>query len=298
MLYSVAAHVDRPKSIQHGLAAIGVVTSVLVIGILWPSENLPLVAVPANLVVFGTAWILGDNMRNRRAYLAELEDRAHRADEQRQAEARQAVMEERSRIARELHDVVAHSMSVMVVQAGAARRTMQRSPDEASEAIANIERAGRESLDEMRRILGVLRGDDEDVELAPAPDLSQLDQLTQHCEEAGLPVDVVIEGQPRALPTGLELSVYRVVQESLTNTLKHAGPATAQVRLCYRDDELAVEVVDDGRGAAAPHTSNGSRQGLVGMRERVEAYGGALHTGPRVGGGFTVQARFPVRTVT
>jgi signal transduction histidine kinase len=290
VVYSLAAHEGRPRSVRHFAGAVATVTCVLIAGVVSAEDDLPWLAVPANLLVFGTAWILGDNLRTRRHYLAELEGKAARNEEQQLAESRRAVAEERTRIARELHDVVAHSMSVMVVQAGAARRILERDPERAGEAMATIEATGREALTEMRRVLGVLRSDDDLAELTPAPGLDDFDRLLQQCDEAGLPVELVVRGTVRRLAPGLEMNAYRVVQESLTNALKYAGPARAVVEIAYDDDTLEVTVTDDGRGAAAEST--GSGQGLVGMRERVEAYGGRLTAGPRPGGGFTVHAVF------
>ena len=292
VLYSLGAHVDRPRTVRHFWAVSTVLTSVLLAGVISDNENLPWLSVPANILIMATVWILGDNLRTRRAYLVELEEKAALTETQRLAEARRAVTEERTRIARELHDVVAHSMSVMVVQAGAARRVIDQDPAQAAVALAAIEETGRESLMEMRRVLGVLRGDDDQADLAPAPGLDDFDRLLQNCEEAGLPVDLVVVGQVRRLSAGLELSAYRVVQESLTNSLKHAGPARATIRLDYRADVLEVEVSDDGRGAAVAATAGG--QGLIGMRERVESFGGELRAGPRTGGGYEVAATFPI----
>ena len=292
--YSLGALVDRPKSLHHGVTVIGAAVAVAVAGVISPEEDLPWFIVVSSAIVFATAWILGDNVRTRRAYLQELEEKAARLESQRESDSRRAVAEERSRIARELHDVVAHSMSVMVVQAGAARRVMDNEREQAVEALGAIEETGRESLTEMRRILGVLRSDDDVAELVPAPTIHDFGRLLQQCEEAGLPVDLQIEGEARELPASLELSAYRIVQESLTNSLKHAGPAEATVRLSYDPDALEVEVVDNGRGAAADASPLGSGQGIVGMRERVEAFGGTLRTGPRLGGGYGVNARFPV----
>ena len=170
---------------------------------------------------------------------------------------------------------------------------LDTSPTQAADALEAIETTGRESLDEMRRILGVLRSDDDALEFAPAPRLADVDRLIDQCEQAGLPVTVSIQGQPVDLPTSVELSAYRIVQESLTNALKHAGHATATVELAYGDDELRVSVHDDGRGASVAAT-NGAGQGIVGMRERVEAFGGSLATGPRSGGGFAVTAVLPI----
>lgn len=292
LVYSLAAHGRRPIAIRHFWAAFLLLTGVMVAGVISDEDDVPWIAVPANVIVFGTAWILGDNLRTRRQYLAELEEKAARTEEQQAAEARRAVAEERTRIARELHDVVAHSMSVMVVQAGAARRVLPDDPVQAGTALEAIESTGRESLTEMRRVLGVLRGEDDGAELAPAPGLDDFDRLLHHCEEAGMPVDLIVTGKVRRLPAGLEMNAYRVVQESLTNTLKHAGPASATVSLHYDTDRLSVSVVDDGRGAAA--TTTGAGQGIVGMRERVEAYGGELTAAPRTGGGFAVDATFRI----
>lgn len=294
VIYSLAAHEGRPRSIRHFWGAFALMTGVLIAGVVSNEDDLPWIAVPANVVVLGTAFILGDNLRTRRQYLIELEEKAARTEEQQAAEAERAVAQERARIARELHDVVAHSMSVMVVQAGAARRVLDRDPAQASEALAAIEDTGRESLTEMRRVLGVLRSDDDLAELAPAPGLDDFDRLLQHCDEAGLPVELVITGDVRRLAPGLEMNAYRVIQESLTNSLKHAGSASAVVHLDYRADVLHVAVTDDGRGAAAAAGAGG--QGLVGMRERVEAYGGELAAGPRPGGGFAVNATFRTET--
>ena len=294
-IYGLGAHEERPRSLNHFLAIFGVSLTVLVIGVISASEDLPLLAIPVNIIVFITAWILGDNVRNRRNYLIELEEKASRIEQQRESEARRAVSEERNRIARELHDVVAHSMSVMVVQAGAARRVLQTNPGQAAEAMTAIEETGRESLHEMRRVLGVLRSDNTEAELAPAPGLDDFDRLIRQCEEAGLPVELEVAGDVRKLAPGLELSAYRIIQESLTNSLKHAGQARATVNLDYRPDALVVAVTDDGHGASAPR---GTGQGLVGMRERVEAYGGELVAGPRGGGGFRVRATFPLQATS
>lgn len=293
-LYSLAAHEGRPRSIRHFWAASGVVSTVLLAGVISSNDDLPWLAVPANVIVCATAWILGDNLRTRRQYMGELEEKASRTEERQAAEARRAVTEERTRIARELHDVVAHSMSVMVVQAGAARRVIDSHPDQAADAMAIIETTGRESLTEMRRVLGVLRSDDDLAELAPAPDLDDLERLLHQCSDAGLPVDLVVEGEARRLPAGLEMNVFRVVQESLTNSLKHAGEAQAEVHLGYRQHSVEVSVSDNGNGAASAPAAEGSGQGVIGMRERVEAYGGQLEAGPRPGGGFQVRATFMV----
>jgi len=197
--------------------------------------------VPINALLFATAWILGDNLRNRRAYLDELEQSTERMARNRDLETRRALGEERTRIARELHDVVAHSMSVIVVQAGAARRLLETKPERAAEAIAAIESTGRESLNEMRRILDVLRSETDEAQLTPSPSLHDLDRLIGQYGGAGLPVDLLVVGPRRNLPASIELSAYRIVQESLTNTLKHAGPARARVCLTFGPQNLCVE---------------------------------------------------------
>ena len=213
------------------------------------------------------------------------EERAQRSEEH----AQRAVDDERNRIARELHDVIAHSVSVMTVQAGAVRRLLTPEQEREREALLTVEETGRQALTEMRRLLGVLRRSDETVALAPQPGLATLEQLVGQVREAGLPVEMSFEGEQIVLPPGIDLSAYRIVQEALTNALKHAGPARAWVVVRYGTDQVEVEVANDG-------ISNGSSDGygLIGMRERVALYGGELTAGPRAGGGFTIKARLPV----
>jgi signal transduction histidine kinase len=210
----------------------------------------------------------------------------------RERAAADAVSEERVRIARELHDVVAHAIAVMVVQAGAARSVIDRDPAAATRAIAEVEATGRTGLAEMRRLIGVLTADDAAGELAPQPGLAQLDELVRTVRSAGLPVEVRTSGTERALPAGVDVNAYRVIQEALTNALKHAGNAHASVRVGYGDATLDIEVVDDGSGPVAG--ADGTGHGLVGMRERVAVFGGTLETGARPGGGFLVNASFPL----
>jgi signal transduction histidine kinase len=210
----------------------------------------------------------------------------------RERAASDAVAEERARIARELHDVVAHAIGVMVVQAGAARTVIDRDPAAAKTAMAEVETTGRTGLAEMRRLIGVLTADGAAGGLAPQPGLAQLDELVRTVRSAGLAVEVLREGEARPLPAGVDVNAYRVIQEALTNALKHAGTAHASVRLGYRDDALDIEVADDGRGPLS--TGDGSGHGLVGMRERVGVFGGTLETGARPGGGFVVHATLPV----
>jgi signal transduction histidine kinase len=240
------------------------------------------------------AWVVGDSMRYRRAYYANLEERAARLETERDAQAQIAVATERARIARELHDVVAHNVSVMVVQADGASYTLDTDPGRAREALTAIASTGRQALAEMRRLLGVLRRDDDgtDPGRAPLPGIGQLGELLEQTRAAGLPVALTVEGVPRPLPDGAALAAYRIVQESLTNTRKHGGPmATAQVMLRYLEDALVLRITDDGPGPAVG--SDGAGHGLAGMRERVAIYGGWVQAGPKTGAGFQVTARLP-----
>ncbi|WP_330290236.1 sensor histidine kinase [Streptomyces sp. NBC_00576] len=272
----------------------------------WPEResstagNLALVVFLA--VPFALAWVLGDSLRTRRAYFAQLEERAARLEKEREAQAKVAVAAERARIARELHDVVAHNVSVMVVQADGAAYVLDTAPDQAKKALETISGTGRQALAEMRRLLGVLRTGEhqEGGEYVPQPDVEQLGDLIEQCRTSGLPVDYKIEGTPRPLPSGVELTAYRIVQEALTNTRKHGGPNTgASVRLVYFDDGLGLLVEDDGKGAPHEHYEeggvDGQGHGLIGMRERVGMVGGTLDAGPRPGGGFRISALLPLK---
>ena len=240
----------------------------------------------------GLAWVGGDSMRYRRAYYVRLEDRAQRLERERDAQAQIAAAAERARIARELHDVVAHNVSVMVVQADGAGYALDQDPEAARKALLAISQTGRTALTEMRRMLGVLRSADDAGTYAPQPGIEQLGDLLEQVRSTGLPVSLTVEGVPREMPTGLALAVYRIVQESLTNTRKHGGPRVkASVALLYTDDCLVLRIVDNGRGAEAP--GDGLGHGLVGMRERVSVFGGTLVTGPHVSGGYAVEAILP-----
>jgi signal transduction histidine kinase len=239
------------------------------------------------------AWVLGDSMRYRRAYLLALEDRAARLEAERDAQTQIAAAAERARIARELHDVIAHNVSVMVVQADGAGYALQSEPERARQALAAISRTGRQALSEMRRLLGVLRAEDERAELAPVPGLDQLRELLDQARAAGMSVSLTTHGPARPLDEGAELAAYRAVQESLTNTRKHGGLAVAAaVALRYEQDGLLVQVTDDGRGAV-PGAGEGAGHGLIGMRERIAMYGGTVQAGPLAGGGYRVTARLP-----
>lgn len=253
-------------------------------------------------VPFVLAWVLGDSLRTRRAYFDQLEERAARLEREREAQSKVAVAAERARIARELHDVVAHNVSVMVVQADGAAYVMDTAPDQAKQALETISSTGRQALAEMRRLLGVLRTGDapESGEYVPQPDVEQIEDLVAQVRQTGLAVDFKVEGTPRPLPSGVELTAYRVVQEALTNTRKHGGPdAGASVRLVYFDDGLGLLIEDDGRGAAhelyADGGADGAGHGMIGMRERVGMVGGTLDAGPRPGGGFRISALLPLK---
>jgi signal transduction histidine kinase len=218
-------------------------------------------------------------------------ERERHLEVERDTRAVAAVLDERTRIARELHDVVAHAISVMVLQARGGRRLLAEDPDETRQALDVIEHAGEQALVEMRRLLGMLRADDEELALAPQPSLARIDELAARLGATGLPVEVTIEGDPGELPPGLDVSAYRIVQEALTNTLKHAGPARAQVIVRYGPRELELEVRDDGAGEGP---GGGSGHGLTGMRERVAVYGGERHAGRRAGGGHALRVRLPL----
>jgi len=242
-------------------------------------------------VQFALGWLVGYALRERTERTEIAEERAAQAVRDQETAARIAVAEERGRIARELHDVVAHAVSVMVLQVGAVRHRMPVSDAEDREALRNVEAVGRTALAEMRRLLGAMRRDDEQPELVPHPGLGELDQLLNQVRAAGLDVRLQIHGERVELPPGLDLSAYRIVQEALTNTLKHAHAARAEVALCYGARDLRVEVRDDGSG---PSTEGRPGHGLVGIRERVKVFGGEMSAGGGADGGFVLRARLPL----
>ncbi|MFJ6085959.1 sensor histidine kinase [Streptomyces sp. NPDC092369] len=303
IVYTVAATGARWAS---RLALVASLSAATVAHVRWPNEHTSvlgnLAVVVFQTVPFALAWVLGDSIRTRRAYFEQLEERNARLEKEREAQAKVAVAAERARIARELHDVVAHNVSVMVVQADGAAYVLDSAPDQAKKALETISSTGRQALAEMRRLLGVLRtGEHKEAgEYVPQPDVEQIDDLIAQCRTSGLPVDFKVEGTPRPLPSGVELTAYRIVQEALTNTRKHGGPNTgASVRLVYFDDGLGLLVEDDGKGA--PHElyeeggADGQGHGLIGMRERVGMVGGTLDAGPRPGGGFRISALLPLK---
>jgi signal transduction histidine kinase len=240
-------------------------------------------------------WAAGRLVRSRSRLTAELHEAAVRAAEAQEAATERAAAEERRRIAREMHDVVAHSVSMMVVQAGGARRILDRDPQRAVAAAELIERTGREALTEMRRLLGVFHADDEAAAYEPQPSLRQVATLVERARAAGVPVTLDVEGTRPELPAGVDLAAYRVVQEALTNVVKHSGGAATEVRVRYGPAAVEVTVVDRGGGTMEPRLDGGGH-GLAGMRERVRVYGGELHAGRRRGGGFEVRALLPLQS--
>jgi signal transduction histidine kinase len=244
----------------------------------------------ANLV-FAVVWIVGFSLGRKFEEGEEAKERAARAEREREERARAAVAEERARIARELHDVVGHSVSVMTVQASGVRRLLRPDQEREREALLVVERTGREALAEMRRMVGVLRRPEEAPALAPQPSLDHLSRLVEQAREAGLPVELRIEGEATQLPAGVDLTAYRLVQEGLTNVVKHAQATRAEVLVNYGDSYLEVTVMDDGQGVG---NGDGGGHGLVGMRERVSVYGGELDAGPQTGGGYRLRAKLPL----
>jgi signal transduction histidine kinase len=242
-------------------------------------------------LLFGICWLAGFALHERAAQAEAAEERATYAEREREAAARIAVAEERARIARELHDIVAHAVSVMVLQVGAVRHKLPQALEEDRDALRRVELAGRTALVEMRRLLGAMRRDGDGLDLAPQPGLDSLDSLVDDVSRAGLPVQLHVDGDPFPLPRAIDLSAYRIVQEGLTNSLKHARASHADVTVRYRPDELEVEVLDDGAGAA---TNDGLGHGLVGIRERVKIYGGEMNAGSAPAGGFILSARLPL----
>jgi len=247
-----------------------------------------LVLVP---IEFAISWVAGFAVRERAEQAEAAELRASQAEQERDVAARIAVAEERARIARELHDIVAHAVSVMVLQVGAVRHRLPAARSEDRDALTGVEQVGREALAEMRHLLDAMRDDGEDLELGPQPGLDRLDALLQEVGRTGLPVRLHMDGNPLELPRGIDISAYRIVQEALTNVLKHSGASQAEVGVEYTPDQLRIEVRDNGRGAAA--RNGGSGHGLIGIRERVKLYGGEMSTGS-ADNGFVLTARLPV----
>jgi signal transduction histidine kinase len=308
-MYSVAAWGSRRAALVAG----GIAAVVVAVVMSLPRTDADLVDASFASLAFAGAWVLGDRARVQRALTAELAERAARLERERAGEARRAVAEERTRIARELHDVVAHHVSMMVVQAEAGPVAVERDPARAAGAFEAIAATGRQALTEMRRLLGVLRGDgDQPPSLAPQPGLAQVPSLVEQVGRAGLEVELVVEGAKAALPPGIDLSAYRIIQEALTNALRHGGAGPARVVLRYGADDLELQIhngVEPPSAAAGPfrpadspvgdrqiRRSGRPGQGLIGMRERVNLFGGELRVGPGPSGEFTVAARLPIGT--
>ncbi len=292
MLYSAVLYGPRPWNLRVPIGVATVLWLYTVWG--WLSGIVDFYAVPVVAVLVGGGILTAINSATRQAYLAEVEHRIAQTERQRQADEDHVISQERSRIARELHDVVAHGLSLIVVQAGAAQRVLDRDPDAAKGALGQIEESARSALGEMRHVLGVLRSDDSDAR-KPTPTLVALDPLFDSYRRGGMVVTAQRSDDVTELPVTVDLGAYRIIEEALTNVYKHAGPgAEAHVQLGVDDGCLSVAVLDNGRGASAAGPADGSGFGLRGMRERVDVLGGSLRTGPRPGGGFEVHASLPI----
>ncbi|MFB7861831.1 MULTISPECIES: sensor histidine kinase [unclassified Streptomyces] len=296
-LYTVASRTDRPTTWRLGLATMGVLTGAAMLygPTPWYAQE--------NLGVFawtGMAAAAGDAVRSRRAFVDAIRERAERAERTREEEARRRVAEERLRIARDLHDVVAHHIALVNVQAGVAAHVMDKRPDQAKEALAHVRTASRSALDELRATVGLLRqSGDPEAPTEPVSGLAVLDDLLGTFRNAGLPVELARTDGRTPLPAAVDLAAYRIIQEALTNVRKHAGPeARAEVSVVRVGRTVEITVLDDGPPAPAPAEADGGGHGLVGMRERVTALGGTLTAAPRYGGGFRVQAILPVTGCT
>jgi signal transduction histidine kinase len=284
--YTFGSHCNsRQRVIGLTWLAIGMLTAAI-IGI--PDTANANIATTA--VLYFGVYFFGSTLRNRRLYMEQLEERAASAERERDEQSKRAVADERLRIAQDLHDVVAHSMGVIAVQAGVGAHVIDTDPAEAKKSLDAIARTSRITLAEIRRMLDVLRADS-GAEYAPAPGLADLGRLVHDVAATGLDVDVAFDGSATQIPPGVDFTAYRIVQEALTNVLKHAGPAHAHVLLHYEPSALGIEVVDDGRGVNGRAQPGG--HGLIGMRERVGVYGGSFEAGPRTGGGFRVAVRLP-----
>jgi signal transduction histidine kinase len=298
-LYSVGAYAERDRAILGFIFGVAAMTVDTIQDPNHEVASLGGVVIASGffgLFLGGAAWLVGRHVRSRRVHAEQFEQRALHLEREQTEFARAAAEAERVRIARELHDVVAHSVSLMGVQAGAAERVMGRDPEQARDALRSIQATSRDAIRELRRLLSVLRTA-EQPELAPQPGLGSLDPLVARAREGGTPVELRIDGEPRRIPTGVELSAYRVVPESLTNVRKHAAGAATRVNVTCLRDRIELTVENDTPAVGNPNVEEGGRQrgnGLVGMRERVALYGGDLTVGPRADGGFAVRATLPI----
>ena len=295
--YSVGAYCERRRALLAGaIGGSAIILADLAGGLLGNGGS----ADVGGWIALAIAWLVGRVLSRGRIEARGLRERARRLEREREEQARLAVAEERMRIARELHDAIAHSVSVMVVQAAAAQQVLPHSPERATDALVAIQDIGRQAVVELRRMLGILRAQGESPSLAPEPGVAALEDLVAQVREVGLPVELTVEGEAKPLSSGVDRSAYRIVQEALTNTLKHAGPATAEVTLTYGDRALEIDVLDDGLGASDGHGGFGAPDrrgggfGLAGMRERATLYGGALESGPRPGRGYALHASLPL----
>ncbi len=291
-MYSVAAYEWGVRRLVFlVVAGLGFIAGFVVFGV---TGNPRSFAITVPSLFFVAAWLIGDYLRTRRAYVAQLEERAARLERERDQDRRLAADEERTRIARELHDVVAHDVSVIAIQAGAARAVQATRPEVAAQALGLIETTARETLIELNRLLGVLRANNgATADRRPQPGISQLPGLVEELRAAGLEVDARVEGEARPLSPAVDLSAYRILQEATTNVLKHARARRVDIRVRYAETMLALDVRDDGAGDGRdPAASSG--HGLIGMRERVALFGGKLHAGRNRAGGFSVHARLPL----
>ena len=295
-MYSVAAYEQRARRLFFlVVAGLGFVAGFVVFGVTGNPRSLA-ITVPS--VFFVAAWLIGDYLRTRRAYVAQLEERAARLERAREQDRRLAADEERTRIARELHDVVAHDVSVIAIQAGAARAVQATKPEAAAQALSLIETTARETLVELNRLLGVLRGGNGATpDRSPQPGIGQLAGLVEELRAAGLEVDARVDGEARPLPPALDLSAYRILQEATTNVLKHAHARRVDIRVHYTEGMLALDVRDDGAGESHDPASS-SGHGLIGMRERVALFGGQLSASRNPAGGFSVHARLPIESAS
>jgi signal transduction histidine kinase len=288
LVFAVAVSIDRRRSLVVAAAALAALVIPHFVAFGFDEGAWPLLSIGWT----AAAWFWGDGLRTRRAYLAGLEERARYLEETREEEARRRVADERLRIARDLHDVIAHSIASINVQAGSAIHVMDRRPEQARDALLAIKTASSEALAELRSTIGPLRADEHDAPRAPTPSLARLDPLLETAARAGLPVDVGVRGEPRPLPAAVDVAGYRIVQESLTNVVRHAQAREATVTLDYGPAFVELEVTDDGRGSNGAAGEPG--HGIAGMQERAEAVGGRVEAGPRFAGGFRVWARLPI----
>jgi signal transduction histidine kinase len=284
--HAVGAYARTPLA----LAGLGLVIAFFTVGAALDDQTVGDVVFVA--ILFSATWTVGRLLERRTNEAARLERHAAVLEAERELRAREAIAEERARIARELHDIVAHGVSTMVLQVGGIRRRLTGAQAAERDVLLQVEETGRRSLVEMHRMLGIMRQADDGALLTPQPGLARLDDLAESMRSAGLPVELHREGEPAELPSGLDLSAFRIIHEALTNTLKHAGPSRATVTVTQGSDALDIEVLDDGGGSAA--NGNGGGHGLLGMRERVALFGGDLETGARPEGGYRVHARLPL----